>query len=71
MHTVTLHIDRSCACCWKFRLVDAAGVIVWRNRTYPQPAGEQGARSRTAVWAEKHGYRIVEETPAAERRKAS
>lgn len=70
MQTVTLVIDRSCPCCWKFRLVDAQRVTVWRNRTYPQPEGETGARGRLAVWAAQHGYQVIEGKGVMPQRKA-
>ena len=56
MRTATLIVDKRCRC-WKFRLVAAAGRVVWRNRVFPHA---QGARRRMAAWAAQHGYRIVE-----------
>ena len=71
MRTATLIVDRSCRCCWKFRLIDGAGRVVWSNRVMPEPRGEAGARRRLAAWALAHGYRVVEarkEVPAEKRR---
>ena len=60
MRTATLEIDRTCPCCWKFRLRDAAGRVVWSNRVMPDPRGEAGARTRMAAWCERYGWRVIE-----------
>ncbi len=57
-----LEVDRSCSCCWKFRLRDTNGAVVWRNRTYPHAEGEQGARGRMTAWALRFGWTIVDHT---------
>jgi hypothetical protein len=58
--TATLTVTQTSAQCVAYRLVDAQGRVIWRNRVYATPAGHQGARRRLARWAEAHGVKVVE-----------
>ncbi len=63
--TATLTVTQTSADCVAYRLTDAQGRVIWRNRVYNHPEGHAGARRRLARWAEAHGVRVVEGTRKA------
>jgi hypothetical protein len=59
MRYATLEIVLTSPGCARYRLLDAAGRMVWQNRVTNAPAGHQAARERLAAWAVQHGYKVV------------
>src|SRR3954449_7565691 len=57
MRTAELHIVMTSADCVRYQLI-ADGKVSWSNRVEPSERGHQGARSRMAAWALRHGVTI-------------
>ncbi len=68
MRAASLEITITSPACARYRLLDAAGRMLWQNRVYNAAQGHAGARARLTAWAATHGYKVVEQKEPSKHR---